>query len=392
MIPVAEARDHLLSLVSRLRAEQVPLRAAAGRILSGPVKALQTQPPFAASAMDGYAIAGDLPEIGTRFRVIGEAAAGHPCPDPVRTGEAIRIFTGAPLPEGATRIVIQEDITRDGDQAIVTQDPDPATHIRPAGGDFTQGTPFERRAPLGPRDIALLAAMGHATLPVIRKPIIAILMTGDELRPPGAPLSPGEITASNGYGLAAMVEAQGAEARLLPIARDTHESLATAIALASGADLLLTIGGASVGDHDLVAAALQSAGMDAAFHKVAMRPGKPLMAGRLGSMAVVGLPGNPVSAMVCTRIFVLPMLRQMLGRLPEAEPALRRLAAPLPANGPRQHYMRAATQSDGSILAADRQDSSLLSVLASSDILIVRPPHAPQAAAGASVPTLSLSD
>ncbi|TFL18203.1 molybdopterin molybdotransferase MoeA [Jannaschia formosa] len=391
MIPVEEARARLMALVSRPAPEEVPLRAAAGRVLAGPVAARQTQPPFAASAMDGYAVAGEA-AVGDAFEVIGEAAAGHPFSGRVGPGQTVRIFTGAPLPDGATRIVIQEDITRDGDCATVTADPGPTTHVRPAGGDFAAGTPFHRDAPLGPRDIALLAAMGHARVPVAQRPVVAILMTGDELRPPGAPLGPGEITASNGYGLAATVEARGAEARLLPIARDTAESLATAIALARGSDLLLTVGGASVGDHDLVAGALQAAGMAPDFHKVAMRPGKPLMAGRLGGMAVVGLPGNPVSAMVCTRVFVLPMLRRMLGLPDEDAPATRPLAAPVGANGPRQHYMRARVEPGGSVRVADRQDSSLLSVLASADALVIRPPHAPEAAEGMAVPVLDLSD
>ncbi|PWJ20397.1 molybdopterin molybdotransferase MoeA [Jannaschia seohaensis] len=392
MISVAEARAHLLSMVQRLDAEEVPLREAASRLLAGPVEARQTQPPFAASAMDGYAVSGPPPAPGTAFEIVGEAAAGHPYEGSVAPGQAVRIFTGAPLPKGADRVVIQEDMTREGDRATVTQDPGPSTHIRPAGGDFAAGTEFASDSPLGARGIALLAAMGHARLPVIRRPVIAILMTGDELRPPGAALDPGEITASNGYGLAAMVEAHGAEARLLPIARDTEESLAQAIDLAQGVDLLLTVGGASVGDHDLVAGALAKAGMDPVFHRVAMRPGKPLMAGRLGEMAVVGLPGNPVSAMVCARIFILPMLHRMLGLPQEGPPVERPLANDVPANGPRQHYMRAERLPDGSVRVADRQDSSLLSVLARADTLVIRPPHAPAAVTGALVPTVNLSD
>lgn len=390
MISVAEALTRLLDLVDRLPPETVPLRAAAGRVMAESLLAKHDQPPFAASAMDGYAIAGEA-SVGDAFTVIGEAAAGHPFGTAPAPQEAIRIFTGAPLPPGANRVILQENVTRDGDRITVTDAPGPATHIRPAAGDFAAGTPYAATGPLGNRDIALLAAMGHAEVPVTRRPVVAILMTGDELRPPGAPLTPGQITASNGYGLDAMFRTAGAETRLLPIAQDTRSSLAQAFDLARGADLIVTIGGASVGDHDLIAPAAGDAGIEMAFHKVAMRPGKPLLAGRMGDSASIGLPGNPVSAMVCGVIFILPVLRKMLGLPVETEALTLPLAAPIPANGPRQHYMRARL-ADGALTVAQRQDSSLLSVLAEATHLVVRRPNDPAHTAGTLVRAIALPD
>ncbi|WP_179379648.1 molybdopterin molybdotransferase MoeA [Jannaschia marina] len=388
MISVETALAHLLSLVERLPGENVALRAASGRAPSAPLAARHDQPPFAASAMDGYAIAGDAAR-GDSFDVIGEAAAGHPFDGALAPGKAVRIFTGAPLPAGATRVLLQEDVARASDRVTLTAEPGVGTHIRPAGGDFTLGTPHQPDRLLGSRDIALLAAMGYGTVTVTRRPIVAILMTGDELRPPGEPLRPGQITASNGYGLAAMVEAAGAEARLLPIARDTAESLRHAFDLAQGADLLVTIGGASVGDHDLIAQVAGDAGLDLSFHKVAMRPGKPLLAGTLCEQPLVGLPGNPVSAMVCGVVFLLPMLRRMLGLPAAAAPEHLPLAAPLAANGPRQHYMR-ATLGPGGLTVAERQDSSLLTVLTDATHLVVRPPDDAARDSGETVEALPL--
>ena len=388
MISVAEATARLLSLVDVLPSEQVPLRAASGRIMAGPLTAQHDQPPFPASAMDGYAIAGNA-TAGDMFRVIGTSAAGHPFGRPVAAGEAVRIFTGAPLPDGATRVVIQEDIARNGDGIRITTDPGPATHIRPAAGDFAKGMSWHPKTPLGSRDVTLLAAMGHNTVPVVRKPVVAFIMTGDELRMPGETLNPGQITASNGFGLAAMVEGAGADARLLPIARDTVDSLEQAFALARDADLIVTIGGASVGDHDLVAGSARDAGLDMAFHKVAMRPGKPLLAGRIGSSTLIGLPGNPVSSMVCGVIFILPLIRRMLGLPPDLTETSHVLAASVPANGPRQHYMRGRLSPEG-VVVEPRQDSSLLSVLARADLLVVRPPDDPALPIGHRVRTVML--
>lgn len=391
MISVEAAQAALLALVSPLPSEDVPLRRAAGRVLARTVAARHAQPPFAASAMDGYAVAAVDVKRGDRFRFAGEAAAGHPFAGAVGPGETVRIFTGAPVPEGTARVLIQEDVARDGDAIAVRDAPDAATHVRPAGGDFAEGATVAGPRRIGSRDVALLAAMGHGVLPVRRRPRVAILMTGDELRAPGEPLGSGGIVASNGYGLAAMVEAEGAEAHLLPIARDTGASLAAALDLARGADLIVTIGGASVGDHDLVAGAAGSAGLELAFHTVAMRPGKPLLAGRLGSAALVGLPGNPVSAMVCGVVFILPMIRAMLGLSPSLPSRTLPLADDVAANGSRRHYMRAVV-ANGRCRILGRQNSSLLSVLHEAHILAVIAPDEGPLRAGEAVEVIALPD
>jgi molybdopterin molybdotransferase len=331
--------------------------------------------------MDGYAVAG-APVPGTVLKVIGEAAAGHGFGGTVGPGEAVRIFTGAPVPEGVTHVILQEEVGRDGEAITLGENIGTGDNIRPMGGDFRKGevVPAPRR--LRPADLALLAAMNIGTVPVHRRPQVALIATGDELVMPGEVPGPDQIVASNTFGLKALFESHGAVARLLPIARDTRASLETVLGLAAGNDLIVTIGGASVGDHDLVAKLGPELGMERDFYKVAMRPGKPLMAGRMGDAAMVGLPGNPVSAMVCGQVFVAPMLRRMQGL--EAAPAPRltaRLAIPLPPNGPREHYMRAHLTPEG-IRPEDRQDSSLLSILAHADALLVRPPHDPARDAG----------
>ena len=341
MISVEEALEAVLSLVGPCGAEAVPLREAGGRVLAEPVVAPRDQPPFAASAMDGYAVRSADATPGATLRLIGEAAAGRPWGGTVEPGTAVRIFTGAPVPEGADRVVIQEDAARDGERVSLGKRLDPGPNVRPAGGDFAAGSRMEPPVRLTPERIALAAAMGCASPRVARRPVVALMATGDELAPPGEPLSEGQVVASNAYGLAAMAEAEGAEARLLPIARDDRASLEAGFALAEGADLIVTIGGASVGEHDLVAPVVEALGMDLAFHRVAMRPGKPLMAGRLGRSAVLGLPGNPVSALVCGRVFMVPMIRRMLGLDPRGRTVALPLAAPLGPNGPRRHYMRA---------------------------------------------------
>ncbi len=389
MISVEEARQNLLALVAPLPSEDVPLREADGRVLARSLQSKREQPPFAASAMDGYAIALNNVSPGDQFHVIGEAAAGHPFDRPVNPGQSVRIFTGAPAPAGTQRIVLQEDVELDGQVATITGEPGPGTHLRPAGGDFSEETVFPAPRRLGSRDIALLAAMGYGALPVVRQPDVAIVMTGDELRPPGAALGPGQITASNGYGLAAMIRAVGGLPRLLPIASDRPGSLRESFALASGADLIVTIGGASVGDHDLVASTAEDAGLALSFHKVAMRPGKPLLAGRLGKSALIGLPGNPVSSMVCGLIFMLPMLETMLHLPPGPRLRPARLASPLGPNGPRQHYMR-ATETVHGVTSFDNQDSSLLSVLQAADVLLIRPPRDPARAVGDPVEVIDL--
>ncbi|WP_411975229.1 gephyrin-like molybdotransferase Glp [Sulfitobacter faviae] len=382
MISVEAALEAVLNLVAPLETEEVALRAGNGRVLSQPVRAQRSQPPFAASSMDGYALRRAEVEADAMLKVVGEAAAGHGYAGSLRAGQAVRIFTGAPVPEGADFVVIQEDVTRRGDLITLGHSIDDKDNIRPAGGDFTKGENLTNPRILRPADVALLAAMNVAQVPVTRKPIIAILATGDELVQPGESPGPDQIIASNSYGLAAMFEEAGAEVRMLPIARDTTASLQQAFALARGADLIVTIGGASVGDHDLIAPVAAELGMEQSFYKVAMRPGKPLMAGKIGDAAMIGLPGNPVSAMVCGAIFVLPMLRRMLG-LTEVHAAMREapLGREIGPNGPRAHYMRAHLR-DGALYPDDRQDSSLLSVLAQADALMIRPPDEPARKAG----------
>ena len=373
MITVEEALADLFSLVSPLGSEPVTLEDAPGRVLARDALARRDQPPFSSSAMDGYALAGDAARPGAVFEVIGEAAAGHGFAGRVGAGEALRIFTGAPLPNGADRVVMQEDVTRDGDRISLSTTVAAGRHVRPRGADFARGDRVRAPRVLSSADVALLAAMNLPDLAVTRRPEVALISTGDELVMPGETPGPDQIIASNSFGMKALLEAAGAKARLLPIARDDAASLKVVFDLARGADLVVTIGGASVGDHDIVGDVAAARGMERAFYKVAIRPGKPLMAGRMGDAAMVGLPGNPVSAMVCGHVFVVPMIRAMLG-LGQA-PAPRQtapLAVDLPENGAREHYMRATLQETGLTPAPD-QDSSLLSVLSRSNALLVRP-------------------
>ncbi len=390
MISVSDARARLLALVSELPEEEVPLTEAAGRVLARDVTARRNQPPFAASAMDGYALKSAEAEQHAQFKVIGESAAGSRFPGPVGPGQAVRIFTGAPIPEGADFVVIQENVSRTGDLITIDEDPGSQDNIRPAGVDFVAGAVVAGHRVLGPQDIALLASMNIDRVPVVRKPVVALMATGDELVLPGETPGPDQILASNTFGLRAMLQAAGAAPRMLPIARDTISSLATAFGLAGEADLIITVGGASVGDHDLVAEAAEGLGLNRSFYKVAMRPGKPLMAGKMGSAAMVGLPGNPVSAMVCGEIFILPMIREMLGLPPDIGPVRSApLTEPLEPNGPREHYMRARAD-NGRITAFARQDSSLLTVLAAANALLIRPPNDPARAAGDMVSYLEI--
>lgn len=387
MISVAEALEKVLSLLGPLPCETVPLGDAAGRVLARPVVASRDQPPFASSAMDGYALAGDAARPGARFRVIGEAAAGHGFSGKAGPGETVRIFTGAPLPAGTDRVIIQEDVCRNGDEIVLNAGLDQATYVRRAGADFATGDRIEAPLRLLPSHLALAASMNAPLLEVTRRPVVALIATGDELVMPGESPRPDQIIASNSFGLKAMLETEGAEARMLPIARDNAASLRAAFALAEDADLIITIGGASVGDHDLVATTAAELGMEAAFYKVAMRPGKPLMAGQLRGIPMVGLPGNPVSAMVCAHVLLVPAVRAMLGL--GSGPLSRRrapLAADLGGNGPREHYMRARRDPEtGALQVFERQDSALLSVLAQADALVVRAPGAGPAKAGETV-------
>jgi molybdopterin molybdotransferase len=391
MISVSEALSNLFALTPPLNSELVPLSEANGRVLAAPVSAKRDQPPFSASAMDGYGVAAKGVAPGAQYQVIGEAAAGHAFDGSVSAGEAVRIFTGAPVPEGATRVIIQEDVTRDGDTITLSENLDSGFHIRPAGGDFKVGQTIAAPRLLRPSDIALMASMNIATVPVTLRPKVAILSTGDELVMPGETPGPDQIIASNSFGLQAMLRDAGAEARLLPIARDTEASLKAAFALVDDADLLITIGGASVGDHDLVGKVAQDLGMERSFYKIAMRPGKPLMAGTMANGAMmIGLPGNPVSAMVCGHVFVLPVIRAMLGLGSAPSPRrITKLAAPVKANGPREHYMRAHVSPQG-LETFGNQDSSLLSVLSGANALLVCPPNSPDLPIGTEVEYIPL--
>jgi molybdopterin molybdotransferase len=386
MLSVADAHARLMRLFAPLGVETVPLREAAGRVLAEDAVARRSQPPFPASAMDGYAIRAADAVDGARLRVTGASSAGAGFEGSVGPGEAVRIYTGAPVPAGADLILIQEDADREGDFVTLRPGRDAADYIRPAGGDFSVGSRLVAPRRLTAPEIALLAAMNVDRVPVARRPVVALIPTGDELVWPGEEPGPDQIVSSNNFGLKAMLEAQGAEARLLPIARDTAESLAAVFALAEGADLIVTLGGASVGDFDLVQKTAIAHGLTLDFYKVAMRPGKPLMAGRLGAVPLIGLPGNPVSAMVCGQLFLRPAVDAMLG-LPAGLPPVTkaRLAGGIGPNGPREHFMRATVTAgeDGwHCRPFGRQDSSLLSVLAAANALMVRAPHEPARVSG----------
>jgi molybdopterin molybdotransferase len=396
-LSVEEALALLLAGAQPLGSERVSISTAHGRVLAEPLAARLTQPPFDASAMDGYAVrAADVATLPARLKLTGESAAGHPFDGSVGVGEAVRIFTGAPVPDGADAVVIQEDTTRDGDTVIVHGDNVELGNIRPRGGDFSAGMMLlDAGRRLGPRELSLAASMGHGDVSVWRRPKVAILSTGDELVPPGETPGVGQIVSSNHLGIGALVHSIGAEVIQLGIARDTKASLVEHVERAKTADVLVTIGGASVGDHDLVAPVLSQQGMDIAFWKIAMRPGKPLMSGRLGALRVVGLPGNPVSSLVCARVFLVPLIEHLAGAPRPADvtrPAKATVA--IEANGPRQHYMRAtlAPGTDGTPLVTPvrSQDSSLLSPLAIADCLVVRAPRAAAVAVGDIVPVLSL--
>ncbi|MDB5595515.1 MAG: molybdenum cofactor biosynthesis protein MoaA [Hyphomicrobiales bacterium] len=393
LLPVSQALERVLaSAPSPLPAEHISLTQARGRTLAEDVAALRTQPPFPASAMDGYAVrASDIAQVPASLHVIGTSAAGHRFAGAVGAGQAVRIFTGAPVPDGADTILIQENTRAEGDAVIALESEEAGRYVRRAGLDFTHGEVLLARGRrLGPPELALAAAMNHPTLPVTRRPRVALLATGDELVRPGESLGPDQIVASNTYAVAAYAEAAGAEVIDLGIAGDRFSDLEASIRAAreAGADVLVTLGGASVGDHDLVQTALSREGMELGFWRIAMRPGKPLMHGRIGDMRILGLPGNPVSAIVCGVLFLVPLVRALSGdpKAGEDRSEIAVLGLDLPANDSRQDYLRAhiAGMRDGHPLveAFSRQDSSMLRVLAEAECLIVRDAHAPPAKAG----------
>lgn len=404
VISVAEARAGILSAFASLPAETVALPDALGRVLAEPVVARLSQPPFAASAMDGWAVraadvAGAGPDSPIVLRRVGESAAGHAFDGTVATGEAVRIFTGAPLPTGADAVVMQEDCVAIDDSAVrVRRAVPPNRFVRPAGLDFSAGEellPKGRR--LTARDVALAACANIPWLRVHRRPRVAVLATGDEIALPGEPLGPSQIVSSNALGLCALVTAQGGQAHNLGIALDTPESLAAMAEGAAGCDLLVTTGGASQGDHDLVHGVLGDRGVSLTFYTVAMRPGKAVMFGRAKGVPLLGLPGNPVSTGVTALLFLVPLLRVLQG-LPPDDPAARRVArlgAALPANDAREEFIRATLSvgDDGELTATPfpRQDSAMMSRLARADALIPRAAHAPAAEAGDEVTVMTLS-
>jgi molybdopterin molybdotransferase len=391
-LSVEEALARITGSVEPLGVESVPIAAAHGRVLATPLAAQHTQPPFDASAMDGYAVqAADVAKVPARLKLIGESAAGRGYHGRIGAGEAVRIFTGAPVPDGADAIVIQENTTRDDDVVVVGEGALDPGYIRKRGFDFTEGAALlEAGRILNAREVMLAAAMGHGTVTVRRQPKAALLATGDELVLPGTKPGSDQIVCSNPFGIAAMVTGAGGAPTFLGIAKDTRASLKEKLEAARDADIVVTIGGASVGDHDLVGPVLREMGMALDFWKIAMRPGKPLMFGTLGSQRVMGLPGNPVSSMICTRVFLVPLIRRLLG-LPVGDFARieARLAADMPANGPRQHYARAILEG-ASVRPVPSQDSSLIAALARSNALIVQPRHGPKWPAGTLVEVLLL--
>ena len=395
MISVEEAHRRIFKLVNAQEAEaEIPILAAAGRVLAKPVTAAREQPPFAASAMDGFAVRSRDLADGCSLRIVGEAVAGCGYGSRIGPLETVRILTGAPVPAGADRIVIQEDTVVEGDLLTVVENADTNTYIRPAGGDFPAGARIDAPRRLTPEAMAVIAAMNVPQVSLVRRPEIAIVPTGDELRMPGEALADHDIIASSGFGLAAMLESAGAKCRLQPIARDHEVSLRSAFELAADADLIVALGGASVGDRDLVVPVAQSMGMRLSFQNVAVRPGKPLAAGTLFGKPFIALPGNPVSALVCGRVFLVPAVGKML-RLGEQPPARQTLplAGPVGGNGAREHFMRGARVDNGGgqrLLVFDRQDSSLLSILEMADSLVVRPPHDPPRTEGEHIEFIGL--
>jgi len=377
MISVTEALEKLFLIAKVTPVETVELKKCLGRVLAKPLESTRSNPPFPSSAMDGYAIHKANLKSGAEFKVIGESAAGHSYPKKINKNEAVRIFTGSRVPDGANLVLMQEDVEADKKFIIVKENFDKKSNIRLEGSDFSKGYKVKTPLILGAKEISLLAAMNFAHLSVRKKPTVAIISTGDELVFPGESPKPDQIIASNAYGIAALCEECGAEPRILPIAQDNLKSIEYIIGLAQDADLIITIGGASVGKYDLINEATNNFGVDKSFHKVAMRPGKPLMAGKLNETALVGLPGNPVSALVCGYVFIRPLIQAMLGLEKKSAP---RLVAPcstsLPKNGPREHYMRAVLLPNGYLEPVENQDSARLALLYDADALLIRAAHA----------------
>jgi len=391
LLSVADAFRLVLADAQPLPAVDAPLTDAYGRVLAQDLAARRSQPPAAVSAMDGYAVrAADVAQAGARLKVVGEVAAGRPFDRAIGPGEAARIFTGGVLPAGADAVVVQEQTTREGDAVVIGRPTRPGKNVRPEGLDFKEGEVlFARGHRLAARDLSLVAGMNHAAVPVHRRPRVATFATGDELVPPGATPGPGQIVYSNGFALMALFRAEGAEVIDLGIVRDRLDETVAAVRRARdlGADVLVTTGGASVGDHDLVQQAFKAEGASMSFWRIAMRPGRPLMHGLVGAMHVLGLPGNPVSSYICALLFGVPLIRRLAGRTDlESEVETAILGADLAENDERADYLRAtlARDSQGRLVATafPLQDSSTMGRLARADCLILREPFEPAAAAG----------
>ena len=390
LLSVAEALERVLAFAGPLPPEEAPLEEADGRVLAYDLSSLRTQPPADVSAMDGYAVrAADVANAPVRLQVIGEVAAGRPFGDRIGAGQAARIFTGGFVPDGADTVVIQEVTTRHGDQVEIQKPAAKGRNVRPTGLDFRAGEVLLNNGHrLTPRDLALAAGMNHPLVPVHRRVRIALFATGDELVAPGREPGPGQIVYSNGFSLSALARAEGAEVTDLGVVHDTLQATVTAIRDARDlpADILVTTGGASVGEHDFVQKAFAREGVDLSFWKVAMRPGRPLMHGRLGDMHMLGLPGNPVSSYVCAFLFLVPLIRRMSGRIdlvPPVESAV--LGCDLAANDERADYLRATLKAgpDGAVASPfPVQDSSMTAPLAKANCLVIREPYAPAAKAG----------
>lgn len=396
MISVEEARERILATLHPTPAEIAALADAWGRVTATPVTARLTQPPADVSAMDGYAVRAADGTLGATLHVIGAAPAGHPFDRPVGPGQAVRLFTGSVVPQGADGILLQEDATAIGTEVRINEAVVAGRHIRRAGQDFAAGdtvVPAGRR--LTARDIGLAAAANHPWLTVHRRPRVAILATGDEIAMPGEPIPSGGIVSSNSHALAALVRASGGEPVVLPVAADTREAVAAVADSIHGMDMLVTTGGASVGDHDLVIESLKSRGLELDFWQIAMRPGKPLLYGKLGLVPVLGLPGNPVSALVCSILFLLPALNRLQGLPAAPPPTIQAIAgAPLKANDHRADHLRSTVTADslGRVVATPFpvQDSAMLRRLAHADALILRAPNAPALPQGAEISVIPL--
>ncbi len=395
MISVDEARSRIVAAFRPVESESVAIAEADGRVLDGDVRAKVSQPPFPVSAMDGYAVRFEDAQEPTTLRIVGTSPAGNPYHGKVGKGEAVRIFTGGVVPEGADAIVIQENTHATANDVTLKEAAQKHRHIRGAGLDFKAGDVLASAGKrLGPRDLSLLAAGDVAKVEVRRRPRVAFVATGDELSRPGQARKPGGIVASSGYGLSALIARWGGEPLHLGLLPDTIEAFEDLPQRAKDADLLLTLGGASVGDHDLVQRALAPKGFALDFWKIAMRPGKPLIFGRLQNTPFLGLPGNPVSTLVCAILFVRPAIAAMLGVAEDRQVVSARLARDMAANDTRQDYVRARiVVQDGELWADpfDVQDSSMQAVFAAADALILRVPNAPAAKAGDRVEVLSLA-